>query len=340
MNVERLSFATRQEYARCFTNPSYWQAYVAAICTRHELGECTTVRAGFPGTNPVFIVNETYVIKLYSDLFDGERSFLVEHEVYRLIATQPDLPAPSLVASGELFDAHDGWSWPYIVTQIIPGLSMSESELSDTDRLAIATWLGPVVRRLHALPLVEAGPLLPRWEPFLQFLAEQRAEVVNNHVRWGVLPAHLVAQIERYLPDLTELIDTDETPALIHCDLTSDHVLGESITGHWQPSGIIDFGDAKVGDRMYELVALHLGLFDSNRQLLWTFLDAYGFDTALQRDFVRKAMSMTLLFEFNVCSHIFKNIPAAASASTLEELAELLWGRALTSCGCSEVFTV
>jgi len=28
--------------------------------------------------------------------------------------------------------------------------------------------------------------------------------------------------------------------------------------------------------------------------------------------------------------HIFEKIPAAASASTLEELAELLWGSALT----------
>lgn len=333
MILERPSFATLQEYGRYFTNPSYWHAYVAAICARHELGDPTTVRAGFPGTNPVFIVDEKYAVKLYTDLFGGGHGYRVEREVYRLITTEPAIPAPSLIATGNLFDAHDGWPWPYIVTRAIPDLSMSESEISYTDRLAIAAWLGPVVRRIHSLPLAEVGSLPPRWEAFMQFLMAQRAEVVANHARWSVLPAHLVAQIERYLSALTTLIDREETPALLHCDLNSDHVLGERSTGHWQPDGVIDFGDARVGDRMYELVALHLGLFACDERLLKTFLDAYGFDEALQRDFVRRAMSMTLLFEFNVCSHIFKHIPAAASASTLEELAEFLWGSVLTSGG-------
>lgn len=325
MSLERPSFATRQEYSRCFTDPSYWHAYVAAICARHALGQCMTVRAGFPGTNPVFIVDEQYVVKLYTDLFGGERSYHIEREVYRLIAAKSDLPAPALLATDNLFDAQGGWLWPYIVTQLIPGLSMSESVLSGADRSTTVAWLGPVMHRIHSLPLQEAGSLAPKWEAFVQFLATQRAEATANHTRWGVLPAHLVAQIDSYVPALAELIDETEAPALLHCDLNSDHVLGERTSGRWQPSGIIDFGDARVGDRIYEVVALHLGLCDGDRQLLRTFLEAYGFDGALQRDFVRRAMSMTLLFEFNVCSHIFKNSPAAASASTLEELAALLW---------------
>ncbi len=71
MILERPSFATRQEYSRCFTNPSYWHSYVAAICTRHELGDCTTVRAGFPGTNPVFIVDEKYATHFREDSCRG-----------------------------------------------------------------------------------------------------------------------------------------------------------------------------------------------------------------------------------------------------------------------------
>ncbi len=331
MNLERPYFATRQEYGRCFTNPSYWHAYVTAICARHSLENCTTVRAGFPGTNPVFIVNEKYVVKFYTDLFDGERGYPVEREVYRLIATEPAIPAPSLIATGKLFDEHNGWPWPYIVIRAIPGLSMSESKISTTDHLAVAAWLGPVVRRIHSLTLAEVEPLSPGWEAFERFLTVQLAEVVANQARYGVLPAHLVAQIERYLPPLTTLIDEAEAPALLHCDLNSDHVLGESVNGCWQPNGVIDFGDARVGDRMYELVALHLGLFHCDGRRLRTFLDTYGFDEALQRDFVWRAMSMTLLFEFNVCSHIFKHIPAAGSVSTLEELADLVWGSAFTS---------
>jgi hypothetical protein len=137
MSLERPFFATSQEYGRYFTNPAYWHPYVAAICVRHDLGNPVTVRAGFSGTHPVFLVNEQYAVKLYTDLFSGEQSYQVEREVYRLIATEPALPAPSLVATGKLFDEHDGWSWPYIVTRVIPGLSMSESEISYTTTAAL-----------------------------------------------------------------------------------------------------------------------------------------------------------------------------------------------------------
>jgi Ser/Thr protein kinase RdoA (MazF antagonist) len=328
MSLKRPFFATNQEYGRYFTNPSYWHPYVGAICVRHDLGNPVTVRAGLPGTHPVFLVNEQYAVKLYTDLFSGEQSYQAEREVYRLIATEPALPAPSLVATGKLFDEQDGWPWPYIVTRVVPGLSITESSVSYTDHLDVAAWLGTIVRRMHSLPLVAGGPLSPEWKPFLQFLAARRAEVVANHARWGSLPAHLVAQIDEYIPDLTTLIDEEGIPALLHCDLNSDHVLGESVAGHWRPTGVIDFGDARVGDRIYELVALHLGLFHCDGAMLKTFLEAYGFDEALRRDFAKRAMCMALLYEFNDCSFIFKHIPAAASVGTLDELAELVWGSA------------
>jgi len=93
----------------------------------------------------------------------------------------------------------------------------------------------------------------------------------------------------------------------------------------WQPSGIIDFGDAMAGDRLYELVALHLGLFRCDKRLLRTFLDTYGFDPGLRRDFVRRAMSLTLLHEFNVLSSVFPTFPDAGRVTSLAELATLLW---------------
>ena len=50
-------------------------------------------------------------------------------------------------------------------------------------------------------------------------------------------------------------------------------------------------------------------------------------------------MSMTLLVEFDVFSPIFENVPAAASANALEELAEVLWGKVLTPSEPSEIIT-
>jgi hygromycin-B 7''-O-kinase len=324
--MERPRFTSREDYGPRFTDVAFWHPYVAAICARHGLGPCAKLRAGLPGTNPVFVVDETYAVKLYVDLFNGAASYAVERATYALIAREPGLPAPALVATGDLFDPAGGWPWPYIVTQAIPGRSLGESDVSYADRLALAAWLGPVVRRLHTLPLDPAEPLRPTWDDFATFLATQRAAAAATHARWGRLPARIIAQIDAYLPEPGELIDRSKAPALIHADLNRDHVLGEIVSGAWQPSGIIDFGDARVGDRTYELVALHLGLFDGDGRRLRTFLDAYGFDAELQRDFVRRAMTMTLLFEFDTLGEIIENMPDAAASASLEELAELLWG--------------
>src|SRR5262245_31491658 len=191
--VERPSFTSRADYGRRFTDPVFWRPLVAAICARHELGPCAELRAGLPGTNPVFVVDEAYAVKLYVDLFNGAESYPVERATYELVARAPGLPAPALIAAGDLFDRAEGWPWPYIVTQAIPGLSLGESEVSYADRLALATWLGPVVHRIHTLPLDKAGPLRPNWDDFAAFLAGQRAAASANHAGWGRLPARLVA---------------------------------------------------------------------------------------------------------------------------------------------------
>jgi hygromycin-B 7''-O-kinase len=329
--VERPTFTSRADYGPRFTDPVFWRPYVAAICARHGLGPCAELRAGLPGTNPVFVVDKAYAVKLYVDLFNGAVSYAIERATYGLIARTPGLPAPALVATGDLFDSTGGWPWPYIITQAIPGLSLGESQVSYADRLALAAWLGLVVRGIHTLPLVGAGPLRPAWDDFAAFLAAQRAAAAANHARWGRLPARLVAQIDTYLPRPNELIDQSAAPALIHADLNRDHVLGEIVSGAWRPTGIIDFGDARVGDRMYELVALHLGLFDADGRLLGAFLDAYGFDAGLRRDFVRRAMAMTLLFEFDTLGEVIEHMPSAAEAANLEELADLLWGSVIST---------
>jgi hygromycin-B 7''-O-kinase len=326
--MERPRFISHVDYGPRFTDVDFWRPYVAAICARHGLGPCAELRAGLPGTNPVFVVDETYVVKLYVHLFDGARSYPVERAAYELIARRPGLPAPALIASGDLFDPAGGWPWPYIVTQAISGRSLGESQLNDADRLAVAAWLGPAVRGIHALPLDDAGPLRAAWDDFAAFLAAQRAAATATHAGWGRLPSRLVAQIDTYLSG--ELLNRSAPPVLIHADLNRDHVLGELMHGVWRPRGIIDFGDARVGDRMYELVALHLGLFDADGRLLRTFLEAYGFDDQLRHDFVRRAMAMTLLFEFNTLGEILQHMPDAAEASNLEELAELLWGSVIS----------
>ena len=325
--MERPFFRSRAEYAGRFTDAAYWRPYVEAVCARQGLGPCGAIRAGLPGTNAVFLVDSRYAVKLYTDLFGGATSFAAERDLYGWFAAHPDLPVPALVAQGDLFPADDGWSWPYIVTTVVPGAGYGEAAagVAYADKLALAAFLGGVCRTLHGIRWPGTPALPARWEPFLAFLAARRRACVADHRAWGTLPARLIDQIDAYLPPVADLVDTRAPPSLLHADLNGDHVLGGFHDGHWRPTGIIDFGDARVGDLAYELPALHLGLFHGDKHLLRAWLTAYGQVAAWDDRRRRRAMSMTLLHQFDVLVDVFRTHPAARQIRSLGNLATLLW---------------
>ncbi len=325
--MQRPTFDSRDAYAATFTNLDFWLPYVNEVCARHRLPSFGLARAGLPGTNPVFLVGEQYAVKLFTHLFGGAESFPAELELYQLLARAEEFPAPALLAHGNLFEEGDEWHWPYLVTSLVPGTSLGEVEaqLAYEDKIALAQWVGATIRQLHDLPLTEMPNLSRSRNDFHHFIARQREHCAANQRRWGAMPEHLIDQLDDYLPPVEQLVGPSSGWSQLHCDLNADHVLGEFEAGRWVPRGIIDFGDARRGEWLYELGALHLGLFRSDKRLLRHFLESYGFDAALREDFTRRAMSFTLLHEFSLLESFFRHSPQAASAQSLDEVATLLW---------------
>jgi hygromycin-B 7''-O-kinase len=327
-------------YCRLFTDVALWTPYVREVCHRHAL-PCQTVHLGVPGTCPVFLVDQQWVVKFFGRLFDGARSFAAECEAGRLVGQDPLIRTASMIAAGTASGAsapldaagalfaggelgENEWPWPYLVFEYIPGVSLGEvvEQVALDDLLRAAGELGDTVRRIHALPLAGSQVFRESYEPYQRFLAQQRIGVVERQRDWGSLPGRLVEQIEGFLPPLADLIDRTRPPHLIHADLTRDHLLGRLENGRWASLAIIDFGDAMTGDLLYELAALHLDLFGSDRRRLAAFLDAYGLPAAQRAGLPRKALATALLHQFNV----FAAVPQAAlQASTLEELAQILF---------------
>jgi hygromycin-B 7''-O-kinase len=325
--MHRPIFTSREDYGPRFTDPDFWRPYVQEVCRRHGL-PLVDMRPGLAGTNPVFIVDERLVVKLFTDMFGGAESAPAERACYRLFARAPTLPAPRLLAEGALFSDAGGWPWPYLVLELIPGRSLGEDAalVGADDRGHTAAFLGRALRALHTIPLDADGPLRASWDAYDAFLARQRLECAAAHAQRGVLPPALVGQIDGYLPSLDDLTDHGAPPALLHADLNWDHLLGVSEGGRWRPTGIIDFGDAMVGDPLYELVVLHVGLFRCDTSLLRAFLAAYGPPPSLLRDFTRRAMALTLLHRYDMIDAVLEELPAARAARSLGELAALIWG--------------
>jgi aminoglycoside phosphotransferase (APT) family kinase protein len=318
-------FTSVQDYGRQFTSVDVWRPFVDLVCRRHGL-PVSDVRAGLAGTHPVFLVGngQQYVVKFFETrFFSGSRSYRVERDLYQFLPSALSTATPQLIAHGQL--GADG-SWPYIVTSVIPGASFGEvrDQVSFEDTVALAAWVGKAIRQLHSVP-ADVLPLMP-WlrAEFAQFIARQYDRCVEQHQKWSSLPPHLIAQIPRYL-SAHPRIECADMCCLIHADLTCDHILGLVQDGHWVPTGIIDFGDAWVGDRIYELVALHFSLFRADTRLLQAFLSAYGFDAALRERFAERAMVATLLFEFNSLGEFASEHPEVLQVATLDELAARLW---------------
>jgi hygromycin-B 7''-O-kinase len=323
--LTQLSFADRAAYVPAFTEPAQFVPYIRAVCERHGLPARTIDANPLPGTHPVFLVG-AYAVKFFADLFDGERAFAVEGACYELLRAAPLIPVPQLVASGQLFPHAGSWRWPYIVSTRLPGASLSQvyDHVSAANREKLAQDCNGILRTLHGLPLAAAGPLVAGWDAWAAWLERQRAVCVSNHWAWGTLPPQLLAQIDQYLPAAEQLVDRTRQPVLLHSDLNADHLLVEQREGHWAVSGVIDFGDARVGDALYDLVALHLGLFRGERRLLRAFLHHSG-TAALPTDVVRQVMCLTLLHEFNVLDDVAARIADLAQLTTLDELAQRIW---------------
>lgn len=310
-----------EQYRRLFTDAALWAPFVRAVCASHGLAPCERVRVGIPGTCPAFIVEDRWVVKFFGRLFDGAASYAVEQAAGRMALADPRIPTANLRAWGTL--GGEGWPWPYLIFDYIDSVSVGEvwTELDAEEKLRIARELGGIARALHGLPLPPDGPFPLSHAPYEQFLAQQRAGCAERHREWGSLPEHLVEQIDAYLPPTDHLIDRSRSPHLIHADLTGDHLLGRLHNGHWQTLALIDFGDARTGDFLYELAALHLDLFHGETAPLTAFMAAYGQQSPV--DFPRRALATCLLHQFNV---FWALPPERLRQPTLQALAYALFG--------------
>jgi hygromycin-B 7''-O-kinase len=132
--------------------------------------------------------------------------------------------------------------------------------------------------------------------------------------------------MDSFLSPVEALLPPDHKTCLVHADLNGDHILGRLEAEQWITTGIIDFGDARLGDIYYELVPMHLDLFKCDRHLLSVFLAVYGIEDRQLQDFPRKAMTCTLLQPFNVLVNLRQMLPELDSFKSLDDLANQIWG--------------
>ena len=293
------------------TDIDSWRPYVQRVLARHGLDTTGPLSVGQGGTFPTLISGDA-VIKFFGRLPLWESAHRAESAANRCIAGDPRILAPRVLAQGRLFDDTEA-TWPYLVTERVPGANWEDASLSFEDKLSIAAELG---RQVGFIQAREADTHVARndfWP----------APDLTEAACRTVLPSHLTEQVDRFVAGVDE-----GDPALVHGDLMFRHVFVDG----GRLTGIVDWGDAMVADPHYELAQLQLNLFDGDKRLLRALLHASDWPVA--RTFARQALAQAFHRQaVGLAQHgrtdVFHKLPAMlplGEIGTLEELADLVFG--------------
>jgi len=288
---------SRPDYVAVYADTDTWLPAMRAICDRHSL-DAGDLRREVLGTHVVFRTG-SLILKLFSSLWPGD--FRSERAV---LAHLRDLPVPELVAEGEI----EGW--PYLVITSVPGVPALDvwGDLDLSQKTRIMTQLGQFMRQLHDHPPVPE--LATDWNAFLR----ERIENADEHHRaeepWRTWIRDRLAAFS--FPSFD--------PVLISADITEDHLLLSERNGVWDVTGLIDFGDARMGHSHYEFIAPLAFYTFGKPDLSHTLVEAYGlpFDSEI-------AASLTtycLLHEFGRLADFLKRYPASDGP----DFHRALWG--------------
>src|SRR5215212_2648699 len=311
--LARPAFASRQEQVSRIGDADFWWPYVAEILAQHGLTDAGVQPvAGHNATYPTFLCGEV-VVKLFGNSPWWRGSHEAERAALALVAADPEILAPRLLGAVQLFEAGEA-TWPYLLISRVPGVASWRADLSPEQRLLLASDVGRQLRRVHALRPSAEVATDAAW-PALD---------IAGAARRSSLPPHLVAQVDGYV---ARLRTTDRV--LLHGDLVANHAYVDEAG---RLVGIIDWGDATVTDRHYELIQVYRDLLGCDRVLFRAFLEAAEWPVG--KDFPYRTMRLALYRQaVGLAQHdsmdVFQPIAAAyplQEIATLDELADVLFG--------------
>ncbi|WP_419419763.1 phosphotransferase [Legionella sp. D16C41] len=307
-----LTFKSEKEYCSYRANLDFWWPHIITVLERHNLdvNQCLLAECGFNPTYPVFLIADI-VIKFFGHRPYWRGAFTSECVAHDYLTKDKSILAPSILATGELFPNTD-LCWPYIISSKVPGRSWLDTTFTAAEKNNIAAEIGQQLRKIHELPTDKRLQHDNKWSTLNFKMAAEKS----------VLPLHLVAQVDNFIAKLN-----DFDSCFVNSDMVATHIFIEN--GHL--SGIIDWGDATVTDRHYELGKL-LDTFNWDKELLKIVLNSANWPVkknfakqALGLALYRQAVGLTQHSSFDVFYKL-PNLLPLEDIATLEDLADILFG--------------
>lgn len=311
-----LRFLVESHYASVRTNADFWRPQVAEIARRHSLAMETFEVMRGDATNPVFFVGDA-VVKIYTPYFHGRETKGLEVAALDALRVDPSIPVPKVIARGELFHGSRDWNWPYVVMSRMKGRVLQEdwTSMEDEAKATLLKDLGAKLRKVHQItPTPELATAWRTHWPrgFDEFLTRQ-LDAILGHADIALLP------LADELRSISVTGMGPSWPVLLHGDLEPDHLFYAAD----QIIGIIDFGDAKLGDPLYDFVTIRHDMAPKP-ELRAAFLEGYGLEPDKEEDLMKRLTLYCILHEWTTLRDVI-GWTTRSGAKSIRELGDWLW---------------
>jgi hygromycin-B 7''-O-kinase len=306
-----------EAYKAARGDPSIWLPAFEELCRRHGI-DASDLYAERSGTNMVFRAGSGPWLKLFPPLWDED--FVRERTSLAAVAGDAELALPQLLHEGEL----EGW--PYLVLSHLEGKAIGAiwPTLELAARCDLARQIGALLARLHAVDTNLCEPIREDWPAWA---TEQRAVCVARQQGYGLEP-RWAEELAAHVAALPPLVDPEDPPVFLHADVTDEHVFVEQRAGRWCVTGLIDFGDAMVGDRLYDFAAPLVFLGQRQPRVQHALLEGYGWDPGgMAPTVIRRMVGWCLLHRWGRIPEYLPFTPGRRP-QTLAELIEAIWSGA------------
>ncbi|MDQ5824784.1 MAG: aminoglycoside phosphotransferase family protein [Chloroflexota bacterium] len=290
-----------------------WGPVLAALRDRMDLptGSWRRLRMG---KNVVIELGEEAILKLIPPYWaeDAQR----EAEALRLVPPDGPVATPTLLG----VDTLDGWT--VLLLRKLPGAILSEQwpSLAGPQRAELATQLGAVAAWLHHVDVPTGSPLAYDWATHLEF----EVEAAPRQLAEDGAPVELRDTWPAFLRSVGPLPSPGSAPVLLHGDLSVANVLvREEAAGRWRVTGLLDFGDASLGEFTHDWLSPGIHNFGGDPDVVGAFCDGYGLPAsqrtpALQAHLLARSL---LYYGWGYLRHKF----SLQGATTWEEVASIVW---------------
>ncbi len=218
------------------------------------------------GSNALFGLGDEVVVKLVPPNWrrQGDKEILVAP----LLENKLSLHTPRLIGSGEIDN------WIFVILSRLEGTLLADvwPSLDLEQKRSIMTQTGKVLREFHTVTFDENIAIKVDWSSYVQALV---SGCMARHQR-NMMPTALLTEVIPYIEAAGDFAQPTEL-RFIHMDVHPWNLMAKQEEGRWKLDGLLDFGDAIVGNNdRFELLTPMIFMAQGNPLLLNSLMESYG----------------------------------------------------------------